>query len=97
MLDRNELKAQGIRFAQALQVLLKTVSLFSADHASAQIAFQKSFELLNAPVKETSQFNIGFVDQRVMLNNVLTTGIPSAISEASFSSEASPPWASRLE
>ncbi|MGH8459237.1 MAG: hypothetical protein ACRESV_07795, partial [Nevskiales bacterium] len=73
MLDRRQLKIQGVRFARSLQMLFKTVAMFSADHSAAAALFQQSFEVLNVLVKEKGQFTLGFVDQRIMLDNVLTT------------------------
>ena len=73
MLERNQLKSQGIRFARSLQVLFKVVGVFSSEHASAAAPFRQSFDLLNVLVKETGEFTVGFVDQRIMLNNILTT------------------------
>ncbi len=73
VLDRRQLKIQGVRFARSLQMLFKTVAMFSADHSAAGALFQQSFEVLNVLVKEKGQFTLGFVDQRIMLNNVLTT------------------------
>lgn len=73
MLDRNQLKVQGIRYARSLQMLFKTIAVFSADHRAAAQPFQQSFDTLNALLKQTGQFTIGFVDQRIMLNNILTT------------------------
>ncbi len=73
MLDRNQLKVQGIRYARSLQMLFKTIAVFSADHRAAAQPFQQSFDALNALLKQTGQFTIGFVDQRIMLNNILTT------------------------
>jgi hypothetical protein len=73
MLDRNQLKVQGIRYARSLQMLFKTIAVFSADHRAAAQPLQQSFDVLNALLKQTGQFTIGFVDQRIMLNNILTT------------------------
>ncbi len=72
-MDRRQLKIQGVRFARSLQMLFKTVAMFSADHSAAGALFQQSFDVLNALVKEKGQFTLGFVDQRIMLDNVLTT------------------------
>ncbi len=73
MLDRRQFKLQGVRFARSLQMLFKTVAMFSADHSAAGVLFQQSFDVLNALVKEKGQFTLGFVDQRIMLDNILTT------------------------
>jgi HEAT repeat protein len=72
MLDRNQLKSQGIRFGLSLQMLFKNATMFSAGHPAASRSFQRSFDFLNVLVKETGEFTVGFVDQRVMLNNILT-------------------------
>lgn len=73
MLDRNQLKAQGLRYAKSMQMVFKTISVFSADHAAAQAPITQSFQALNTLLKETRQFTIGFVDNRIMINNILTT------------------------
>jgi HEAT repeat protein len=73
MLERNQLKSQGIRFALSLQMLFKNATMFSADHPAAVRSFHQSFDFLNVLVKGTGEFTVGFVDQRVMLNNILTS------------------------
>ncbi|MGH9556700.1 MAG: hypothetical protein ACRD2Y_12850, partial [Terriglobales bacterium] len=73
MLDRKQLKLQGVRFARSVQMLFKTVAMFSADHSAANVLFQQCFNVLNMLVKEKGQFTLGFVDQRIMLDNILTT------------------------
>ncbi len=72
MLDGAQLKASGLRFARSLQVAVRSAVMFSAEHRSVERPIHLSFELLNALLKETGQFTIGFVDQQVLLNNVLT-------------------------
>ena len=67
------LKNQGIRFARSLQMLFKTTAMFSAEHSATRMPLQQSYTLLNALAKDSGQFTLGFVDQRIMLNNVLTT------------------------
>jgi len=52
MLERNQLKIQGIRFARSLQMLFKVVGVFSATHAATSTPFQQSFDVLNILVKE---------------------------------------------
>ncbi len=73
MLDRNQMKAVGIRYARSLQMLFKTATMFSATHSAITAPLQHSFDLLNEIVKQMRQFTVGFVDQRVMINNILTT------------------------
>jgi HEAT repeat protein len=73
MQDANQTKAAGLKYARSLQTLLKTAIMFSPGHAAVNQPLQHSFDLLNEIVKNCSQFTLGFVDQRVMLNNILTT------------------------
>src|SRR3954462_10627526 len=71
-LDRNQLKMQGLRYAKSLQMVMKTVIMFSADHKGATQPIETSYQMLNALLKQTRTFTLGFVDGRVMINNVLT-------------------------
>jgi len=48
------------------------VNMFSADHKSAAGMLQRSYDLLNPLVKQSRHLTLGFVDQRVLLNNILT-------------------------
>src|SRR5215467_5023315 len=70
--DKKHAKVQGLRFARSLQTLLKMVTMFSADHKSAAGLLQRSYDFLNPIVKQSRHLTIGFVDQRVLLNNILT-------------------------
>lgn len=72
MQDKNHLKAQGIRFARSLQTLIKMVNMFSAGHKSASGLLQRTYELLHPLVKQARCLTLGFVDRRVLLNNILT-------------------------
>lgn len=62
-----------MRFARGLQMTVKTAVMFTVDHKSVERPIQQSFELLNTLLKEVGQFTFGFVDNQVMLNNLLTT------------------------
>ncbi len=73
MASHDQQKNAALRYARSLQMVFKTVAMFSADHAAASGPLSTSFAMLNELVKKTRQFTIGFVDQRVMLNNILTT------------------------
>jgi hypothetical protein len=72
MLDKKQFKVQGLRFARSLQMLVKMVNLFSADHQSASGLLRRSYDQLNPLLKQMRYFTCGFVDQRVLLNNILT-------------------------
>jgi hypothetical protein len=73
MLDAKQLKAQGIRFGRSFQMAFRTALMFTPDHPSLARPLEQSFQLLNELLKQTGQFTLGFVDNQVLLNNVLTT------------------------
>ena len=73
MLDKKQLKVQGLRYARSLQVVMRTVVMLSIDHRVASGPLQVSFDSLNSLLKETGRFTLGFVENRIMLNNLLTT------------------------
>jgi len=72
MLDKKVLKVQGLRYARSLQTLIKMVNMFSVDHKSTDTLLQRSYEMLNPLVKQARMLTLGFVDQRFLLNNILT-------------------------
>lgn len=72
MLDSKQIKTLGLRFARALQTTVKTVGVFTVEHKSSERPIQQSFLLLNNLLKEVGQFTFGFIDNQVMLNNLLT-------------------------
>jgi hypothetical protein len=72
MFDKKVLKVQGLRYARSLQTLIKMVNMFSVDHKSTDGLLQRSYEMLNPLVKQARLLTIGFVDQRFLLNNILT-------------------------
>src|SRR6185369_10297736 len=73
MLDKNQVKQLGLRYARSLQTLLKTAIMFSPSHAAVNTPLQHSYDQLNEIVKQLRQFTIGFIDQRIMVNNILTS------------------------
>ncbi|HWZ46319.1 MAG TPA: HEAT repeat domain-containing protein [Candidatus Saccharimonadales bacterium] len=72
-MEKKQLKVQGLRFVRALQNAVRMASLYSVDHRSATLPIQTSYALLIAVVKQTSYLTVGFVEQRVIVNNILTT------------------------
>src|SRR5205823_7121802 len=73
MLDSKQIKTLGLRFARALQTTVKTAGVFTIEHKSCDRPIQQSFLLLNNMIKEVGQFTCGFVDNQILLNNLLTT------------------------
>src|SRR3954464_14101799 len=53
-------------------MIFKMVGMLSAEHTSAQSLFGNSYNMLNDLLKLTRQFTVGFVDQRILINNILT-------------------------
>ncbi|HXF14470.1 MAG TPA: HEAT repeat domain-containing protein [Terriglobales bacterium] len=84
MSDNKQIKALGLRFARGLQMTVKTTIMFTVVHKSVERPIQQSFELLNTLLKEVGQFTFGFVDNQVMLNNVLTNDVSLRHLEAEF-------------
>jgi len=72
-MEKNQLKTQGIRFGRSLQVVIKMANIYSLDHQSLTRPIQTSYDILNALVKQTRYLTIGFVEQRMIVNNILTT------------------------
>ncbi len=84
MQETNQAKAVGLKYARSLQTLLKTAIMFSPGHAAVNQPLQHSFDILNEIVKNQGQFTLGFVDQRIMINNILTTEPALKILENEF-------------
>ena len=84
MLDKKQLKNFGLRYARSLQVVLRTVQMLSVDHRVAMGPMQTNFDLLNHILKESGRFTLGFVENRIMLNNLLTTDTALAQLENDF-------------
>jgi hypothetical protein len=82
--DNKQIKALGLRFARGLQMTVKTTVMFTVHHKSVERPIQQSFELLNTLLKEVGQFTFGFVDNQVMLNNLLTTDLSLRHLETEF-------------
>lgn len=84
MMEKNQLKAHGLRYGRSLQTVIKVVTMYSIEHPSVTRPLQTSYDLLNAVVRQTRYLTIGFVDQRVMINNILTADESIKPLEAEF-------------
>jgi len=71
--DEKRIKAQALNFARTFQTCIRTTVTFGINHPPAAAQMQQCYESLNALLKQFGQFTIGFVDQRVLLNKVLTS------------------------
>ncbi len=71
--DEKRTKAQALGFARSFQSCVRTAITFSVAHPPAVVQMQQGFDTLNILLKQYGQFTLGFVDQRILLNKVLTT------------------------
>ena len=85
MVDKNQLKTQGLVFGRNLQRAYKIVLLYSPDHAGAQDSLQQAYSKLTELLKISPQFTFGFFNQRVLLNDLLTADPTLAALQADFS------------
>lgn len=84
MLDSKPVKGLGLQFARALQVAIKTATVFPIEHKSLERPILQSFEFLSAVLKASGPFTFGFIDKEVMLNQVLTSDPSLRPLEAEF-------------
>jgi len=73
VLDQKQFKNCALRYARELQIAIRTSSMLSVEHTVAARPVQQSFKSLSALLEQTGDFTLGFVNNRVMLNKILTT------------------------
>jgi hypothetical protein len=71
--DEKRIKAQSLAFARTFQSCVRTSITFGVAHPPTVVQMQQGFDALNVLLKQYGQFTLGFVDQRILLNKVLTT------------------------
>src|SRR5574340_589879 len=71
MLDKATLKRDGLAFARSFQSLLRTVGMYTVDHPAAERVVQQVFNQLNGLLKQSREFTLGFVNQRLLVNQIL--------------------------
>jgi HEAT repeat protein len=69
----SQVKTLGLQFGRAFQIAIKTAAVFPIEHKSSERPIQQSFDFLNNLTRAVGQFTFGFVDNQVMLNNILTS------------------------
>src|SRR5215813_10287216 len=72
MPEKPQFKNQGLQFARSLQMLIKMVNIFSVNHKSAAGMLRRTYDTLNPLLKNVRYLTIGFVENRILLNNILT-------------------------
>ena len=70
--ERAAFKALGPRYGRSLHSAIKMATLFSAHHANSARPIQQSFDLLVELLKGTTKLTFGIVDQRLLINHILT-------------------------
>jgi hypothetical protein len=84
MADRAQLKTQGLALGRSLQMTLKTAIMYSVDHPAVERVLQEAYNSLNKLVRQTREFTLGFMNNRVLLNNFLVEDDALAQLEAEF-------------
>ena len=72
MAEKTHMKAEGLAFGHSLQTAFKTVIMYSVDHPAAEKATALTYASLNKLVRQTQQFTFGFLNKRVLINELLT-------------------------
>jgi hypothetical protein len=73
--EQSQLKNDGLVFGRSLQKSLKIASMYaSVDHAAADMAAQQTYASLVPLLKQNREFTLGFVNQRLLLNNIILSG-----------------------
>ena len=72
MLDKVQLKAAALTFGQAFQNALKVCAMYSIGHPSAEKAIAQSYKALESLLQHMGLFTLGFLNQRVLINNMMT-------------------------
>ena len=71
--EKMAFKVLGQRYGRSLYSAIKMSTMFSAGHHNSMRPIQQSFDSLVELLKGNAKLTFGFVDQRVLINHVLTT------------------------
>lgn len=83
--DKSKLKMEGLKYGRLLQSVYRLAAMFTVHHRAADNAVRTSYEALNSLVMQVQQFTFGFMDHRVLLNNILTPDRTLRLLESEFS------------
>ncbi len=72
MAEKAQLKAEGLAFGHSLQSTFKTVIMYSIEHPAAVRATEQMYESLNKILSKAQQFTFGFLNKRILINELLT-------------------------
>lgn len=88
-MDKDRLKTDGLIFGRSLQKATKIVSMYgSVEHSAADLAAQQAYAALAPLLKQSREFTLGFMNKRLLLNNVLTADNPLPPLESEFEKRA---------
>ncbi|HEY7680559.1 MAG TPA: HEAT repeat domain-containing protein [Terriglobia bacterium] len=79
-----EAKAEALEFGHNLQRAFRIAALYSVDHSATDVPVQQAYDSLNFLLKQSKEFTFGFLNQRVLLNNILTSDSSLAPMEVEF-------------
>jgi hypothetical protein len=85
MAEKTTLKAEGLAFGHSLQTVFKAVVMYSVDHPAVEKATAQIYASLNTLVRQTQQFTFGFLNKRVLINELLTDDNSLSQLEGEFS------------
>ena len=85
MAEKTHMKAEGLAFGRSLQTAFKTVVMYSVDHPAAERATAQIYASLNKLLGQTQQFTFGFLNKRVLINELLTDDNSLSQLEGEFS------------
>src|SRR5579872_572166 len=71
--ESTNVKTLGQRYGRSLHATIKMATMFSVNHHNCARPLQQSFDLLVELLKGTRKLTFGFVEQRVLINHILTT------------------------
>jgi hypothetical protein len=71
-MDRAQLKTLGLAFGRSIYSAFKTVVMYSVDHPASERALQQAYDTLSALLAQAPQFTFGFLNHRLILNDLLT-------------------------
>ncbi len=84
MAEKAQLKSEGLAFGHSLQSTFKTVIMYSVDHPAAARAASQMYDSLTKILSKAQQFTFGFLNKRVLINELLTDDGSLAQLESEF-------------
>ena len=73
MLNQKQFKSRAQRFAREVQIAVRTAEMLPVEHTVTARPIKQSFDSLTALQRDNGDVTLGFVNNRVMLNRLLTT------------------------